>query len=296
MIDHLQIAAVVAALMGGAGWSIARAFRRGPASLAAGRRQMYQGVAPGTRWRPDEVIGDLTTGPVGRGFVARFGNGLELADLTPTDVVTRVLGGGAVVGFVSLMGVGFLGASGLLPSSPLLLLVPMVAAGLAGLTMFSDVRSRVERRQRELRAAANDFVQLVAVGLTTDQSVEDAIRFALGVGAGGAFEVLRQAVATAPLRGVPVWEAIDELGTRYEVRELCEFATSIERQGLHGVSISATVGTLAASMRAKALDALEREADKANANLSGPTIGFVMSTIVFLAYPLAQRISDAFGG
>ena len=40
----------------------------------------------------------------------------------------------------------------------------------------------------------------------------------------------------------------------------------------------------------------ERDADQANANLSGPTIGFVVSTIVFLAYPLAQRISDAFGG
>jgi hypothetical protein len=62
------------------------------------------------------------------------------------------------------------------------------------------------------------------------------------------------------------------------------------------VSIGDSVATLAASMRATALDRLEREADKANANLSGPTIGFVVTTIVFLAYPLAQRISDAFGG
>ena len=53
---------------------------------------------------------------------------------------------------------------------------------------------------------------------------------------------------------------------------------------------------VASAMRDKALDELEREADRANANLSGPTIGFVVSTIVFLAYPLAQRISDAFGG
>ncbi len=80
------------------------------------------------------------------------------------------------------------------------------------------------------------------------------------------------------------------------MRELSEFAASIERQGLQGVSISDTVASLAASMRAKALDELERDADKANANLSGPTIGFVVTTIVFLAYPLAQRISDAFGG
>jgi hypothetical protein len=53
---------------------------------------------------------------------------------------------------------------------------------------------------------------------------------------------------------------------------------------------------MAASMRAKALDDLEREADKVNANLAGPTVGFVVTMIVFLAYPLALRISEAFGG
>ena len=137
---------------------------------------------------------------------------------------------------------------------------------------------------------------IVAVGLTTDQSVEEAIRFALSVGNSGAFDELRSEIDTAPQRGVPVWEALDEFGRRVEVRELCEFAASIERQGLQGVSISETVSTLAASMRAKALDQLEREADKANANLSGPTIGFVVTTIVFLAFPLAQRINEAFGG
>ena len=73
-------------------------------------------------------------------------------------------------------------------------------------------------------------------------------------------------------------------------------ATSVERQGLQGVSIGSTVATLAEAMRARALDQLERDADRANANLAGPTIGFVVTTIVFLAYPLALRISEAFGG
>jgi hypothetical protein len=296
VIDHLQIAAIVAALIGMATWCAMHAVVRGPSSFAAGRRQMFEGVGPSTFRRPDEMLDDVVSSRVGRALVGRFGNGLELAGLTPTAVVTRVLGGSVVVGFTTLVGVGSLGVVELLPASPVLLVLPLLTAALAGFTMLADTRSRVERAQRELRAASNDFVQLVAVGLTTDQSVEDAIRFALGVGSGGAFEVLRQAIATAPLRGVPVWEAIDELGARHDVRELCEFATSVERQGLHGVSIASTVATLAASMRAKSLDALEREADKANANLSGPTIGFVMATIVFLAYPLAQRISDAFGG
>jgi hypothetical protein len=70
----------------------------------------------------------------------------------------------------------------------------------------------------------------------------------------------------------------------------------VERQGTQGVSIGESVAALATGMRARALDELEREADKANANLSGPTVGFVVATVVFLAYPLAQRISEAFGG
>jgi hypothetical protein len=49
-------------------------------------------------------------------------------------------------------------------------------------------------------------------------------------------------------------------------------------------------------MRERTLDDLERDADKVNANLAGPTICFVVTTIVFLAYPLAIRIGGAFGG
>jgi Flp pilus assembly protein TadB len=187
-------------------------------------------------------------------------------------------------------------AAGLLPSSPVWFVLPVVFAAMAAWMTVRDVDSKIEARRKELRQAANDFVQLVAVGLTTDQSVEEAIRFALGVGASDAFESLKTEVSTAPQRGVPVWEAIDDFGRRCGVRELCEFANSLERQGVQGVSISQTVGTLATAMRAKSLDELEREADRANANLSGPTVGFVVTTIVFLAYPLAQRISDAFGG
>jgi Flp pilus assembly protein TadB len=93
-----------------------------------------------------------------------------------------------------------------------------------------------------------------------------------------------------------VWDALRDVADVYEIRELEEFATSVERQGLQGVSISATVASMAVAMRERALDELERSADKANANLAGPTIGFVVATIAFLAYPLAQRISDAFGG
>ncbi len=283
-MNALQVGALVAVLTGVAMWCLVRAVDRSPRSMVAARAQMF-GAAPDSRaGAPTEWVD------------RRFGASLELVGLTPSAVVGRVVMGADVMAFAALAAVASLMTMGLLPASPWWLLLVVVLPLLAGWIMLHDVSAKIERRRRELRQAANDFIQLVAVGLTTDQSVEEAIRFALSVGSSEAFDYLRSDLATAPQRGVPVWDAIEDFGQRCDVRELCEFAHSVERQGLQGVSISDTAATLATSMRAKALDQLEREADTANANLSGPTIGFVVTTIVFLAYPLAQRITDAFGG
>jgi Flp pilus assembly protein TadB len=211
-------------------------------------------------------------------------------------VASRILV--AIIGgiFAVACTAGSLITVGALPPSRLWIVAAIVVGAMAGWIIWSDVNGRVERRRREFRRTTTDFVQLVAVGLTTDQSVEEAIQFALSVGDSDMFELLRTELATAPLRGVPLWEALDQLGRRYQQRELSEFGASIERQGTHGVSITETVTTLATAMRERSLDDLEREADKVNANLAGPTISFVVTTIVFLAYPLAMRIGQAFGG
>lgn len=292
-MNPLQVAAAVVCMLCLAGWAIAHSMRRAPASVAAARAmvQPITGDPATDTWR---VRAAHTA--AGRRIGRRFGDDLVVVGLTPADVVGRAVVAWAVVTFGALLGVVALGSTGMLPFGVVWSIVALLAGVGAGWMTLRDLDDRIRRARRELRQASNDFVQLVAVGLTTDQSVEEAIRFALDVGVGDAFEQLRQEVATAPQRGVPVWDAIDAFGQRFGVRELCEFAGSVERQGLQGVAISDTVAALAAGMRAKALDELEREADRANANLSGPTVGFVVATIVFLAYPLAQRISDAFGG
>ena len=294
-MNPLQIGAAVAVLVAAGLWCLARGLRRAPRSLTIARRAMFGESASaspaGSAWT-DVLAG----GTPGRLVARHFGTGLAVADLTPAAVVTRVITSAGVLLLTVLAAVTALTAMGMLPLSPVWLVVPLVAALMGAVTVVREIAAKIERRRRELRRASNDFVQLVAVGLTTDQSIEEAVRFALGVGSSPAFDLLREELLTAPQRGIPLWEALEGFGRRYDVRELCEFATSLERQGLQGVSIGDTVATLASAMRAKALDELEREADRANANLSGPTIGFVVSTIVFLAYPLAQRINDAFGG
>ena len=297
-MNPLETGALAGLLVAGGLWCVVRSLQRAPRSLAAARHRLYGSGLAVQVGRPQRArwTDSIAAGAPGRWAVGHYGIGLEILGMTATDVVTRVLTSAGIMLFATVTATAALTALGLLPLSPLWLVFVVALTALAGWMAVSDISGKIERRSRELRQAANDFVQLVAVGLTTDQSVEEAIRFALAVGSSDAFDALRDELNTAPQRGVPVWEALDEFGRKYGVRELCEFASSIERQGLQGVSISETVASLAASMRAKALDELEREADKANANLSGPTIGFVVTTIVFLAYPLAQRISAAFGG
>jgi len=302
-VNALQVGAVVGLLFGAGVLCVVHGLRRTP-TLAAARRQMFGPSAVSrSSSNPQQrsvAVGHWTQSvadrAAGRWLTDRFGPGLQIVELTASDVVTRIVvaAGSAAFGATALAVVFTTG--GLLPMTPLWVPFIIAVTTLAGWVMLHDVASRIARRRRELRQAANDFVQLVSVGLTTDQSVEEAIRFALRVGASDAFDTLRRQISTAPQRGVAVWEALDDFGRTHGIDEMSEFAASIERQGLQGVSIGQTVASLAQVMRAKALDELERAADRANANLSGPTIGFVVTTIVFLAFPLALRISDAFGG
>jgi Flp pilus assembly protein TadB len=299
-MSPLPAAAAIAMMMATAVAAVARGARPRRRSLAHVRALLYptEALSPvavhGGRHRSRNLSGIAE--PLARWIDRSIGDGLRFVDLSSMDLASRIIVGVVGTFLAAACAVGTLLTLGMLPPSPLWAAVAVVGGAMAGWIVWSDVQSRIERRRREFRRTANDFVQLVAVGLTTDQSVEEAIQFALSVGDSDMFDLLRTELATAPLRGVPLWEALDQLGRRYQQRELSEFGASIERQGTQGVSITETVTTLATAMRERTLDDLEREADKVNANLAGPTICFVITTMVFLAYPLAVRIGGAFGG
>lgn len=296
-MNPLTVGAVAGGLVGSAVLSVHQAVRRTPTSLASAQRRLHGPATRGaTTARPTAPSSLFVDNPGARWVDRTMGAGLTSIGLDPASVVSRVLSSVGIVLVAGIATLAALGATGMLPLAPWLFAIPGLAAVAAGWVTLDDIRSRIDRQSRALQRAANELVQLVAIGLTTDQSVEEAIRFALDVGSSEAFDMLRNGVLSAPQRGLPVWEALHELGVTYGIRELVDLAGSVERQGLHGVSIAETVGSLAASMRAASLDRLEREADQANANLAGPTVGFVVATVVFLAYPLAVRINEAFGG
>jgi hypothetical protein len=94
----------------------------------------------------------------------RLGDDLRIIDRTAGEVAARIvvafLGG---VGFLVVL-LGGLVAAGLLPATPFWLIVPLLAGAAAAWIMWSDTVATVARRRAEFGRAANDFVQLVAVG------------------------------------------------------------------------------------------------------------------------------------
>lgn len=294
-MNPLLTAALSATLVAAAVWCVLHGARVQRPSLGQVRAVLLAGAA-GTTMARGPVATSTPNSAIARWIERNAALSGPMFDLDPATVASRCIAASAVAVFAVVLSVSASIAMGVLPLSPLWLLLAAATGTAAAWVMWSDALGKLTRSRREFRRATNDFIQLVAVGLTTDQSVEQAIEFALGVGDSEMFALLRSELATAPLRGIPLWEALEQLGESYQQRELTELGSSIERQGMQGVSITDTVNTLAESMRAKGLDELERDADKANANLAGPTVAFVVTTIVFLAYPLAIRIGQAFSG
>jgi hypothetical protein len=273
-VNRVQVATAAGILIVGGALLGARALRPRPLSIAALRARYFHTAsapagAPVPGGWPRRWIDALATGEIGIRVEALAGADLRAAGLTASDVVARVVAAVLIASLTSCATLAALVASGLIAPSPLLLALVPVVVLVAVASVASDVRSRSRRARTQLRQAAADFIQLVAVSLTTSRSVEESVEFAARAGEGAGFEPIRRAVASAPQMGMTIWEALDAVGRTYDVAELRDLAASIQRQASVGASVEQTVSTLAASMRAKALDDLEREADRANSNQRG---------------------------
>ena len=290
-------AILVAALFVAGVVATVRAFRPAPLSLRTVRSRVAPSpttaLAKSGPWSV-RIGRPFAGGPVGAFVDARLGRALRLTGYTVPALIGTVVLTVAASGFATFVAVVALIETGRVGGTPLVwLLVPLVAA-LFGWRIVADLQSRANRRRAELHRVVNDFVQLLAVALTTNRSVEDSLTFAADAGDGFGFDLLRQTIDTAQPMGLSVWDALAAMADTYDLEQLRGLATSLQRQAGVGVSVAATIRTEAAAMRARQLADITDRADRANANLSLPTMGMVFGMVLFLAYPVLQQISEAF--
>ena len=242
----------------------------------------------------DRIAYDLAASGTGRRLLDRSGRAMRIADVTLPDLFAQIVTF-AVVGFIaSTLSIVTLISIGILPASVLVLpLIPALTALIAW-QPISAVQNQAAKRQRELRRVTNDFVQMVAVGLTTNRSIEEAVSYAADIGDSDGFKLLQRTVATAQPMGVPVWDALASMAETYELDELQGLSNSMQRQAGIGVNVSGTIRAEARALRAKQLGELSEAANKANANLSLPTMGMVMGVVMFIGYPITAQVLGAF--
>lgn len=280
-------------------YSLIRAFRRPRLTLRAVRARVER-PRESTTVRGDggnissRIGGVLASGPLGRIVDERLGKSLRLAGLTVPQLLGQVLTAVFVSTLTMAILVSFLVTTGSVSPSPLLGVLIMGIVALFGWRVIADARALAAHQQRALRRVVNDFVQLLAIALTTNRSVEDSISFAADAGEGDGFDLLRQTISTAQPMGISVWDALTAMADTYDLPELRGLTTSLQRQAGVGVSVAATIRTEAKSLRDKQLSDLKDRADKANSNLSLPTMGMVFGMVLFLAYPIMRQISEAF--
>lgn len=278
-------------------YALIRAFRRPRLTLRAVRARV-EPTAPVRTMRGGSVatrVGrTLAPGPLGRAIDERLGRSLRLAGLTVPQLLGQIVTAAFVSSLSMAMLVSFLVTTRTVSPSPLLGVLTISVVVLFTWRVIADARARAVRRHRALRRVVNDFVQLLAIALTTNRSVEDSISFAADAGEGEGFDLLRQTVSTAQPMGISVWDALTAMAITYDLPELRALTTSLQRQAGVGVSVAATIRTEAKSLRDKQLSDLKDRADKANSNLSLPTMGMVFGMVLFLAYPIMRQIAEAF--
>lgn len=244
--------------------------------------------------RRERLSGSIAKSRVGRWLGDQLSLPLRLLDLTVANVVAQVV---AVVGVVVTSAFLVLGAMtflGLIAPNPLLLVAIIVMAFASAWYVIAKIQSAAQHRQREYKRAVNDFVQLIAVGLTTSRSIEQSVAFAVDVGDGVGFDALRVTLRNARATGIGDWEGLAAFGERMGLSSLAGFASSLERQAMMGTSVAASVQEEAERLRQSQLADLTDRADQANANLSMPTMGMVVGMMLFLAYPIMLSVSAAF--
>jgi tight adherence protein C len=166
-----------------------------------------------------------------------------------------------------------------------------VAGPTLGLSPLLSVRSEAGRRRQEFTSALSAFVDLVVVAMAAGRGTEGALSAAARAGEGKTFEALRDALEIARLRGLPPWDALDELGGRLGVEDLRGLAASIRLAGASGAKVRQSLAARARAMRARGLAESRAAAESETERMSVAVVVLVLGFIVLIGYPAVVQIT-----
>jgi tight adherence protein C len=194
---------------------------------------------------------------------------------------------GAVLGPLAWVLVGVTGTA--LPAIiPLwFALLGLLVGGIAPRVVL---RAEAAKARKDFRHALGAYLDVLVLLLAANEGPEGAMETAARAGNGPAFMELRRATVQARLSGDPIWDALDELGRRINVPEVCEVAAAGGLAGERGAAIRKSLVAKARSLRTTSLASSEADARRRSQAMFAPIVLMGFGFVLFLMYPLVSSI------
>ena len=215
---------------------------------------------------------------------------LAVLDRDPTTYLAGQLGlaalgllaPAAVVAGANLMGV-HIGAT-----VPLWLGL-LLAAGAFVVTDLS-VREDADDRRLLMRHTLAALLDVVPPALAAGAGVEQALGDAAGIADGWAADRIRQALATARLTRVPIWQPLHEMGEAMGVVQLQQLASSLRLASGEGARIRQALIARGDALSERITTDMLTRAEAATERMSIPLMVLTTIFLLFLVYPAVASL------
>ena len=202
-----------------------------------------------------------------------------------TSLLLGLLGFGApllLVGLSSLIGQPM--------GSSLPLLVCLILGGAMAALPTARLRSQAADARRDFRHVVGSYLDLVSMSLSAGRGVPEALDAASALSDDPSMTRIRDALATARLRGETPWAAMGRLGQTLRIDELRDLSAALALVAEDGAKIRESLGARATSMRRRELADAEGKAGENSESMLVAQLVVAMGFIVFLVYPALTGI------
>ena len=293
-MNPVTAAALAGAALGLAVWALAAARWAGP-TLAERLSDPRPPAKPTLRSPDGGVLARI--GRVGAPLLHAAGlpgkravRNLRICDREPGGYLAEKAAG-ILVGALFPPAVGLaLAPSGALPA-------PLLSFGLwtgfAVLMWFApdlSLNDEAAKRKEEMRRTLSGFADLVVVSLAGGAGVSGALTDASANGGGWAMAAIRDALREASLTRVPAWQAMRDLGERYDTPEFAELSASLHLAGTDGARVRSSLSAKARTLRVQFLADMEAQAQSATERMSLPVVLLFAGFLILLGYPAMSLI------
>jgi len=220
----------------------------------------------------------------------RTRNDLAVLDRDPTTYLASQVGIAAIgllAPAATITGLNAMGAD-IAWSVPLWLGLLLAAGGFV--VTEAALHEEAEDRRLLMRHTLAALLDVVPPALAAGAGVEQALGDAAGIADGWAADRIRQALGTARLTRVPIWQPLHDLGEQTSVVQLQQLASSLRLASGEGARIRAALLARGDALSERLTTDMLTRAEAATERMSIPLMALTTIFLLFLVYPAVAAL------